>query len=323
MQSIEPKIIKTNRSLAPDERLVMRLHFQEKPWDLYLVVSYTIAVAAVLLTLGRGDLLAVLLVLFIPGYVLAAALFPGSVAAGKPDIDWIERILLSCGLSIAVVPILGLAVNFAPWGLRFAPIVLTITLFTIGVGSTAYWRRMRLPPAQRLSATIELALPAWKEHSALDRSLAIVLVASLVVAVGAVSYIVLAPRPSERFTEFYVLGLGARSPDYPTTLNRSESGTVIVGIANHESASINYSVHIDFVGVRIFYNATSKSNETVEVNRSTWSIFSVTLGSGRNWTQPYTFLINYTGLWKVQFLLFKSGSLVSAYRELHLYVRVR
>jgi uncharacterized membrane protein len=49
---------------------------------------------------------------------------------------------------------------------------------------------------------------------------------------------------------------------------------------------------------------------------------NVTLADGRNGTQPYTVGIDDTGLWKVEFLLFKDGDVSSAYRELHLYVRV-
>jgi uncharacterized membrane protein len=46
------------------------------------------------------------------------------------------------------------------------------------------------------------------------------------------------------------------------------------------------------------------------------------LADGQNWTQPYAFRINYVGLWKVQFLLFKDGGFSSANRDLHLFVRV-
>jgi len=44
------------------------------------------------------------LVLFLPGYSLIATLFPR-----KDDLDGIERVALSFGLSIAIVPLLGLA----------------------------------------------------------------------------------------------------------------------------------------------------------------------------------------------------------------------
>src|SRR6266545_1597981 len=112
--------------------------------------------AAALFALRVGNLLAIFFVLFVPGYVLVAALFPGG-----QEIDWIERIALSFGLSIAVVPLLGLVLNFTPWGIRFVPIVATTAMFTVGVGCGAYWRRMQLSPTRRLSLTIELATSDW------------------------------------------------------------------------------------------------------------------------------------------------------------------
>src|SRR5207249_6787229 len=88
--------------------------------------------SAVLLTMTNGNFLAILLVLFVPGYVLVATLFPKNT-----EIDWIERITLSCGLSIAVVPLLGFLLNLTPFSLRFVPIVGTIALFSVGEGYTA------------------------------------------------------------------------------------------------------------------------------------------------------------------------------------------
>ena len=52
----------------------------------------------------------------------------------------------------------------------------------------------------------------------------------------------------------------------------------------------------------------------VEVNRTTWSTFNVSLADGRNGTQPYAFGINAAGRWKVQFLLFKDPDFSRAYR---------
>ena len=81
-------------------------------------------------------LFGVLLVLFIPGYALIAALFP---AAG--DIDGIERIALSFGLSIAIVPLTGLALNYTPWGIRLDPVVTCLSLLTLGLCLVAQYRR--------------------------------------------------------------------------------------------------------------------------------------------------------------------------------------
>ena len=52
-------------------------------------------------------------ILFLPGYTLTAALFPR-----RTDLGSIERVALSFGLSIAVVPLIGLILNYTPWGIR-------------------------------------------------------------------------------------------------------------------------------------------------------------------------------------------------------------
>jgi len=295
----------------------VRIHFQDRPWDIYVVLCYTIGTAAILLIIDVGSLLAIALVLFVPGYAIVSAIFPRGAT-----ISWAARIALSLGLSISVVPLLGLILNFTPWGIRFAPIAVMLAIFTVGVGTGAYWRRMRLPPDRRLSLNVILAVPDWKQYGALDKGLTVALAASIVVAGGTLAYVVLTPLPGEIFTEFYILGPGGNASGYPTNLTVNGTGGVIIGVVNHEAATLNYTTRVDLVGVRIVYNATARFNDTVEVNRTTWSSFAVTLADGQNWTQPYTFRITATGLWKVQFLLFKDGDFSSAYRELHLYVRV-
>jgi len=66
------------------------------------------------------------MVLFLPGYALIAALFPS-----KNDLDGIERLALSFGLSIAVVPLIGLGLNFTPFGIRLVPIIVSLSVFTL------------------------------------------------------------------------------------------------------------------------------------------------------------------------------------------------
>ena len=298
------------------------MHFQKTPWDLYAVFIYTAVMSLVLLALNVGNLVAILLVLFVPGYLLVAALFPGTSFQEKPEFDWIERIALSFGLSLAVVPLLVLLLNFTPWGIRLAPIVVTIVLFSAGLGYAAYWRRMRLPSSQRLALTVDFGLLDWQGHSALDKGLTIALAASVAVAGLYLAYVVLTPRPGETFTDFYMLGPAGNASGSPTSLNVSELGSVIIGIANHEAASANYTVRVDLVGVRLVYNATVGANLTVEVNRTTWSWANATVANGANWTYTYTFSIPYAGLWKVQFLLFKDGVFSSAYRRLQFYTTV-
>ncbi len=78
------------------------------------------------------------LVLFLPGYALIAALFPR-----KDDLDAIERIALSFGLSIAITPLLGLALNYTAFGIRLSPILIVLSVFTISLAMGAYVRRCK------------------------------------------------------------------------------------------------------------------------------------------------------------------------------------
>jgi uncharacterized membrane protein len=89
------------------------------------------------------------LVLFLPGYSLIAALFPR-----KDDLDAIERIALSFGLSIAVVPLLGLALNYTPFGIRLTPILIFLSVFTVSLALGAYVRRNMIPEEDRFVVEI-------------------------------------------------------------------------------------------------------------------------------------------------------------------------
>jgi len=77
-------------------------------------------------------------VLFIPGYVTVEALFP----KGR-ELDSIERFALSVGLSLALVPLVGLLLNYTPWGIRLNPIVISLTILTVGLAVIALARQYR------------------------------------------------------------------------------------------------------------------------------------------------------------------------------------
>jgi uncharacterized membrane protein len=83
-------------------------------------------------------------ILFLPGYCLIAALFPK-----YGDIDLIERIALSFGLSIAVVTLIALWLNFTPFGIRLDPILIALTVFSLVMILIAHFRRALLPSEER------------------------------------------------------------------------------------------------------------------------------------------------------------------------------
>ena len=79
------------------------------------------------------------LVLFFPGYTLLSALFPR-----RKSLNDIERFALSFGISIAVVPLIGLALNYTPWGIRLYPILISLFVFIFTITRSGII--MRIPP---------------------------------------------------------------------------------------------------------------------------------------------------------------------------------
>ena len=73
-------------------------------------------------------------VLFLPGYTFIRALFP------EKELDNIERVALSMGMSIALVPITGLILNYTPWGIRTTPVTLSLLALTTIFATAAITR---------------------------------------------------------------------------------------------------------------------------------------------------------------------------------------
>jgi len=69
-----------------------------------------------------------------------------------------------------------------------------------------------------------------------------ILLVCLAGVIGATVYIAVYPKIGERFTEFYILGPSGKAYGYATNLTLGESGTVIIGVVNHEYERISYKI---------------------------------------------------------------------------------
>jgi uncharacterized membrane protein len=92
-----------------------------------------------------------LFALFLPGYALISALFPK-----RDRLGGIERLALSFGLSIAIVPLIGFILNFTPWGINLYPIVISVTLFILAASVVGWYRQRKLTPDQRFGVVVKL-----------------------------------------------------------------------------------------------------------------------------------------------------------------------
>ena len=85
--------------------------------------------------------LGTIFVLWLPGYSFVRALFPQkTMEKHTKNLDSIERVALSIGLSLALVPIVGLLLNYTPWGIRLTPIVLSLLSLTMVFAAIALGR---------------------------------------------------------------------------------------------------------------------------------------------------------------------------------------
>jgi uncharacterized membrane protein len=238
-------------------------------------------------------------VLLLPGYVLLAALYPR-----KDDLDLAERLALSLGLSIAVVPLIGLALNYSPWGIRLNPILACLTLFIVIAAGVAASRRLMLPSDEATGIPLNLALPKWPRLRMADRLVVLLLVLTLT-GMGAGAYFLATSSPdSEEFTQFYLLGPDGKAEDYPTTVQTGEVFTLILGVVNHEGQEASYRI------------------QATIADRPALSLDSLSLADGEKREMPVALIATRKGSnQKVEFVLYK-GNDSAPYRTLYLWLDV-
>lgn len=286
-------------------------------------------------------------VLFIPGYAFIAALFPeaGESPAVEEDpadrqdgqsqdragIDGIERVALAFGTSIAIVPLIGLILNFTPWGIRLVPIVVAISGFTLAMTAIAARRRWELPTEEQFQVPYERWLAdarveLFEPDSQTDAALNVLLVISVVLAVASVGYAVAVPQQGESFSEFYLLTEDEDgelvADDYPTEFTRGESRSLVVGIGNHEHERTNYTVVVALHRVQVQNNSTTVL-EVEELDR-----YRTQLAHNETWHLEHNVTPTMTGRsLRLTYMLYRGDapanpSVDTAYRELHLWINV-
>ena len=278
----------------------MRIRLQNE----LLLINILAILLIIVITFFPSNVLRIILglplMLFFPGYALIAALFPK-----KSALDGIERLALSFGLSIAVVPLIGLVLNYTTWGIRLYPVLISLTIFIAVTSVIAWYRRQRLAQAERFIVSFNLGLTIWKGQRSLDRILSIILMAAILGAIGTLGYVIATPKVGEKFTEFYVLGLEGKATDYPSEMKVGEEGRVIVGIINREHETVSYRMEVRIDG--------AKNNE----------VGPIVLGDEQKWEEIVSFTPHRAGdNQKAEFLLYKEGQ-SEAYQSLHLWVNVK
>lgn len=167
LQQTEKMRLKQPQAQTP-EKLTSYMRSNQALWY-WIAITLTAATAIVVFTVPEDafplaylrNVLGIIFILWLPGYALIKALFPQNLPFAKTlthsldtsekELDAIERIALSIGMSIALVPIVGLLLNYTPWGITLTPIVLSLLALTTVFATAAMLREHQTARVQTRS----------------------------------------------------------------------------------------------------------------------------------------------------------------------------
>ncbi|MBI2912966.1 MAG: DUF1616 domain-containing protein, partial [Chloroflexi bacterium] len=272
--------------------------------DLIIVALVTAASAAVVGLAGPPDAVRVPLMLplalFSPGYSLAAALYPR-----RDDLEPLERLGLSFGLSLAALPLIGLALNYGPWGVRWEPLLAFLALLVFLACALGLLHRRFVPAADRFAPSIRLSPAGGALRPSLRIATTVVSLAPVAV-VAAVLLVLLAGQRSgsAAYTEFYILPSAGPADSFPGQIMVGQQVSLTLGITNREGQAKLYAV-------------------STVVNDAVQEIARLRLGPGERWQQPVAVTLDRAGNRQLlAFDLHVDGAGGRPYRTVYLWVDV-
>jgi uncharacterized membrane protein/LysM repeat protein len=272
-----------------------------RAWDLLLAVAWTGGTVLIVL-LVPVELLRIVaampFLLLLPGYCLVTALYPR-----RDDLQLPERLTLSLGLSIAAVILIGLALNYSPWGVRLESILAFMALFIVLAAALATVRRSLLPREQAFSVA-SIRLPRHPKVRPGNILASVALLAFAATLGGGVYFVAASGEGPEGFTEFYVLNPEGKAEAYPGLVSAGEDLAVVLGLVNREGEATTYNV------------AAVLDGEVVD------TIDGLALENGETWERSVGLALGRAGSnQKLEFLLYKDGG-DEPYRSLYLWLDV-
>lgn len=226
--------------------------------------------------------------LVFPGYLLACALWPR-----KNDMDGLERIALTLGFSVLIVVLIGIGLNFSPFGIGLVQLGVSLLSVTAGLGVIAWVRRIRLPSQDRFSPDLLAHLPPWSRLPMQDRIVAALSVVLLISGIVAIAIVVTSPPSSDQDTEiFFTSGDGTGFP--PETIVVNESLELEIHVINHEHRMVDFELELTW------------NDRGLNVSEIVGT-YNFTLDHGEPWNTDFRVYAGHEGVYRIEALLTFDG----------------
>lgn len=278
-----------------------------------LVCVLLLALWAIMRSLGAFSgapaqgILGMVTILFVPGYALVSLLFPdtgwsdGFLDHSERDgifarneggtermsVSVVERVVLAVGLSVCLVPLVGLGLNYTPAGIRPNVLVGVTGVVSILLTVAAAVRRLRLQPGDRFDPRTVADELGTLSRNGTERSISplnVLLILGLVIAASGAGFAAVSTERGEQFTEFYIVTENPETGEfaageYPDELG-GEPEPVHVGVTNHEGETKEYTV------VVLLQSFEGDRERSVQRER-TLDTFSMTVQPGETRTERH------------------------------------
>ena len=133
--------------------------------------------------------------------------------------------VLSFGLYIAIVPLIGLLLNYI-WEIHLTSLLFMLTAFIAVMSAISWYRGRRVSVEEKLSYSVDFSLLRMKSSGKLDKAFSVVLIIAVLGIISTLIYVLVSPKEGEKFTEFYLLGLEEDADLYPREIVLGDDGNI-------------------------------------------------------------------------------------------------
>jgi uncharacterized membrane protein len=220
-----------------------------------------------------------------------------------------EKLLICFGLSLAVVPLSCLILNFTS-GLTLNSVLYSLTGFVITFSIIAIIRQHGLTDEEKNCFAVNFRWFSGKSTAEIILSFILILVACG--TIGVLVYVIAIPKTGSAYTEFYLLNSQGIADDYPSEIRMGNTESVTPIVINHENRTADYRIEIQID------NDPDDDIDAVILD----TIDNINLCDDEKYQTPALFTLQSTGdRQKLYFLLFMDGE-TEPYLECNLTINV-